>query len=61
MKVLPVKDLSAWNMPPRKPNGLRQDTRGSDVRPGWNLQGTQDSDDITSPTLCSEEEVGALK
>ena len=67
--------ISAWNMPPKKPNqnhhlscisgrttgvpkkpskatampraldGLGQDTRGSDILPGWNLQ---DNDDITS-------------
>jgi len=32
--------FSAWSTPPRKPDRLRQDTWGSDVRPGWNRQDT---------------------
>jgi len=62
IKVSWVKDLlSARNMPPGKPDGLRQDTRGRDVRSGWRLKDTLASDDIRPLTLCSEEEVRALE
>jgi len=36
---------------PRAPDGFRQDTRDSSVRPKWNLQNTQDDDITPRPML----------
>ena len=57
---IPKERFKATTTPPPL-DELQQETRGSNVRPKWNLQTTQASDGITPLTFCSKKEVKALK